>query len=88
MEPGSGEEAILSDLNRIGYRVGSLAELRHSGVRYQDAVPVLVDWLPRVTSRKIKQEIVRALSRCRGPNLSQRGRQLGRDARIPVRVRG
>jgi HEAT repeat protein len=31
-------------------------------VRYRKAVPVLLEWLPRVTDRKVKEEIVRALS--------------------------
>jgi hypothetical protein len=60
--PAAGEEAILAELAEAGYRMRSLAELRHSGARYRGAVPVLLRWLPQVTDRKLKGEIVRALS--------------------------
>ena len=40
-----------------GCEVGSLADLRRSGVRYRDAIPVLVDWLGRVSDPKVKGEI-------------------------------
>lgn len=60
--PAPGEEPILADLSAVGYEVGSLADLRDSGVRYREAVPVLVGWLGRVSDRKTKEQIVRALS--------------------------
>ncbi len=60
--PTPGEEPILAELAEVGYETRSLADLRHSGERYRDAVPVLVGWLPRVSDRKVKEEIVRALS--------------------------
>jgi len=60
--PAPGEEPILADLAAVGFETRSLADLRHSGVRYRDAVAVLLDWLPRVTDRKVKEEIVRSLS--------------------------
>lgn len=60
--PAPGEEPILVDLAAVGFEVGSLADLRRSGVRYREAIPVLVDWLERVSEPKVKGEIVRALS--------------------------
>lgn len=60
--PAAGEEAILAELAAAGYRVRSLAALRHSGAPYRDAVPVLLRWLPRATDPKLKGEIVRALT--------------------------
>jgi len=60
--PAHGEEPILSALEAAGFPSRSLADLRHSGLRYRQAVPVLVDWLSRVTDSKVKGEIVRALS--------------------------
>jgi HEAT repeat protein len=53
---------ILEDLASAGFAVGSVTELRTSGVRYRDAVPVLLRWLPRAESAAEKEEIVRALS--------------------------
>ena len=60
--PAPGEERILVDLAAAGFEVGSLADLRRSGVRYRGAIPVLLDWLGRVSDSKVKGEIVRALS--------------------------
>jgi HEAT repeat protein len=54
--------ALLAELASVGYPVGSVSELRTSGVRYRDAVPVLVRWLPRADSSSEKEQIVRALS--------------------------
>lgn len=60
--PAPGEELILGDLAGVGFEVGSLADLRRSGVRYRGAIPVLVDWLGRASDPKVKGELVRALS--------------------------
>jgi HEAT repeat protein len=60
--PVAGEEPILAELAEAGFVVCSLADLRRSGVRYGDAVPVLLRWLGRVDDQKVKDEIVRALS--------------------------
>jgi hypothetical protein len=56
------EAPVLADLAEAGYRFDSLADLRHSRVRYRAAVPVLLRWLPRATNRDVKEDIVRALS--------------------------
>jgi HEAT repeat protein len=53
---------LLSDLASVGYEVDSVSELRTSGLRYREAVPILLNWLPRSTSVAEKEEIVRALS--------------------------
>lgn len=60
--PAPGEEPILSELAGIGLSVRSLADLRHSGLRYREAVPVLLRWLGRVSDRRVTEEVVRALS--------------------------
>lgn len=63
VEPPAPEEGpILASLREVGYEVGSLAELRHSGARYRKAIPILVAALPRVTEKKTLMEVVRALS--------------------------
>lgn len=59
---GPSEEPILAELAEAGFSTRSLADLRRSGVRYRDAVPVLLRWLARVTDPKVKEEVVRALS--------------------------
>lgn len=49
-------------LVRAGYEVGSLAELRNSGVRYVKAAPILVDALSSATDKKTLMKVIRALS--------------------------
>lgn len=51
--PAPGEEPILLDLAEGGFRVGSLANLRWSGVRYRAVIPVLFDWLGRASDPKV-----------------------------------
>ncbi|NYI60322.1 HEAT repeat domain-containing protein [Cellulomonas soli] len=50
------------DLAAVGFEMGSLADLRLSGVRYRKAIPVLVDWLGRASDPKLQGELVRTLS--------------------------
>jgi hypothetical protein len=52
---------IVADLNRAGYEVQTIDELRHSGKRYSDAVPILLKWL-EASSLDVKEDIVRTLS--------------------------
>jgi hypothetical protein len=60
--PAPAEGPILAELHELGYQVGSLAELRHSRVRYRDAIAVLVAALRVTTEPKTLMEVVRALS--------------------------
>lgn len=56
------EAQVVADLVAAGFDVGSISELRESGHRYRAAVPVLMDWLPRLTNANVREEVVRALS--------------------------
>lgn len=60
--PPAGQHEVLRELAEVGYEFDSLADLRTSGSRYREAVPVLLSALGSVTDRKVKGEIVRALS--------------------------
>jgi hypothetical protein len=53
-EPAPGEEPILIELAAAGHDVRSMADLRHSRIRYSEAVPILLDWLPLVADPKLK----------------------------------
>ena len=55
-------QLLLDELAEVGFPVVSLTELRTSGVRYRAAVPVLLWWLPVMSDRRVKEELVRALS--------------------------
>ena len=53
---------LIDDLRRAGYKIHSLDELRRSGKRYESAIPILLQWLRRLSSPDAKEGIVRALS--------------------------
>lgn len=56
-------EPIIEDLQKLGYKVQTLADLRHQNRDWKTALPVLIRWLPLVDDDlDIKQEIVRCLS--------------------------
>jgi hypothetical protein len=56
------EGSILADLAVAGFVTASISDLRRSGLRYRDAIPVLLEWLARVADPRLKGELVRALS--------------------------
>ena len=53
---------IIHDLKAAGFPVGSIDELRRSGICYKAAIPVLLKWLPLVVESGAKESVVRALS--------------------------
>ncbi|HEY2460622.1 MAG TPA: HEAT repeat domain-containing protein [Candidatus Acidoferrum sp.] len=53
---------LMRDLRVLGYDMESLDSLRRSGIKYDSAIPVLLDWLPRVSLPDAKESIVRTLS--------------------------
>jgi len=53
---------VVAELRRAGYDVESLDALRRSGEKYEAAIPVLLNWLPRLSSLDAKESIVRTLS--------------------------
>lgn len=59
---GISESELLQELREVGYDFGSLADLRTSGQRYRNAIPVLLSALSRANDPRVKGEIVRALS--------------------------
>lgn len=64
-ESGLGDLAesdLLRELAEAGYEVDSLADLRESGLRYREAVPILLLGLRRATDPRVRGEIVRTLS--------------------------
>jgi hypothetical protein len=53
---------ILPELDGLGYKLETLAQLRHLGRPWKSALPVLLRWLPLVEDKDIQEEIVRSLS--------------------------
>lgn len=53
---------ILTDLLQSGFAVESIADLYTKKIDYKEAIPLLIQWLPKVSNSNIKESIVRALS--------------------------
>jgi len=53
---------ILADLKKVGITVNSLDELRTSGQKYEEAIPILVSWLTVTKDDKLREALVRTLS--------------------------
>jgi HEAT repeat protein len=54
---------VLADLAAAGFPdLEKVGELRQRGVRYEAAVPVLLEWLPKVSYLMLSEDIVRTLS--------------------------
>lgn len=53
---------VLEALEHAGFAVFAIDDLFNQRLEYRAAVPVLMEWLPRVTNRDVKEMIVRALS--------------------------
>jgi HEAT repeat protein len=53
---------IVDALHSAGFMVDTVADLFNKKLDYQSAIPLLMEWLPRVANRDVKEDIVRALS--------------------------
>lgn len=53
---------VLADLAKVGFDVESVAELYNKKIDYRSAIPVLLEWVPQISHRAVKESIVRALS--------------------------
>jgi HEAT repeat protein len=55
-------EPVVADLRAAGFKVNSIADLHNDNLSYREALPVLLRWLPKVSNRAVKEDVVRALS--------------------------
>jgi hypothetical protein len=53
---------VLDALGQAGLRVGYLPDLINRDIDYDEQVPVLIDWLPRIEFAPVKSTIARALT--------------------------
>ena len=56
------QKPIVKDFNELGIEIVSLSQLVNYDIDYKEAIPVLLDWLPRVKTPGVKDNIVRALT--------------------------
>jgi phosphoglycolate phosphatase-like HAD superfamily hydrolase len=61
-EEAAEQSAILADLRALGYDFSNLSVFAQAGVRYMDAVPLLIEWLRKATTPAMQQDLARALS--------------------------
>lgn len=53
---------IIQELRATGFDVVAVGDLYNRKLNYQNAIPILIAWLPRLTNPIVKEDIVRALS--------------------------
>lgn len=53
---------LLAGLAAAGFDLASVGALRRPGREYQGAVPILLEWLPRIGNADVREDIVRSLS--------------------------
>lgn len=58
---GEAAAGMLADLRAIGFDVSTAQELLAWGRRYRPAVPVLLEWFPKVSYGPLKADIARTL---------------------------
>ncbi|MCS6561238.1 MULTISPECIES: HEAT repeat domain-containing protein [Curtobacterium] len=56
------QAAILADLRGLGYDFRSLSAFAQSGIRYEDAVPTLLEWLRKARTPMMQRAVVRTLT--------------------------
>lgn len=52
---------VLAELAAAGFEIETVADLRRRG-RYSRAIPILMQWLPRIDDAYVKEDIIRTLS--------------------------
>ncbi len=53
---------VMKELAEKGFKEGSLDDLRRSGIKYKEAIPILLKWLSTIDHLGVKEAIVRAIS--------------------------
>lgn len=61
-EEAAEQSAILADLRALGYDFSSLSAFAQSGVRYKDAVPMLLEWLRKARTPMMQRAVARTLT--------------------------
>lgn len=53
---------LIGELREMGYDICTVADLFNLKLEYSSAIPVLVEWLPRMENLDVKTDIIRALA--------------------------
>jgi HEAT repeat protein len=55
-------QPIRDELAELGFEIDSIADLYNRRFNYEAAIPILLDWFPRVKSPDVKESMARALT--------------------------
>jgi HEAT repeat protein len=61
-EEAAEQSAILADLRALGHDFPSLSAFAQSGLRYEDAVPTLLEWLRKARTPMMQRAVARTLT--------------------------
>ncbi|MCS6588091.1 hypothetical protein [Curtobacterium flaccumfaciens] len=61
-EEAAEQSAILADLRALGYDFSSLSAFAQAGIRYKDAVPMLLEWLRKARTPMMQRAVARTLT--------------------------
>ncbi|MBF4626046.1 HEAT repeat domain-containing protein [Curtobacterium flaccumfaciens] len=61
-EEAAEQSAILADLRALGYDFSNLSAFAQSGIRYKDAVPMLLEWLRKARTPMMQRAVARTLT--------------------------
>lgn len=53
---------IVRDLAEAGFEVEWIADLHNERLNYETAIPILLEWFPRIENPDVKEDIARALT--------------------------
>ena len=79
---------VLADLAAVGFPdIEEVGELHRRGIDYRTAVPVLIEWLPKVRYLLLAEDIVRTLSVRFAGKWRSRNSYIYFARRLPSRIR-
>jgi HEAT repeat protein len=61
-EADSAEAPLLEELGAAGVKIESMWDLVNYSFDYRQAVPILIEWLPKMQNIRVREAIVRALT--------------------------
>lgn len=53
---------LKAELADAGFQVDSIADLYNQHMNYERAIPILLEWFPRIEDRNVKESVARALT--------------------------
>ncbi|WIE83498.1 HEAT repeat domain-containing protein [Curtobacterium sp. MCPF17_021] len=61
-EEAAEQSAILADLRALGYDFSNLSAFAQAGIRYEDAIPLLIEWLRKARTPMMQRAVAHTLT--------------------------